>query len=111
MKRLFFVLFFLAVVPLGEATAAYNANMRGQLEGFYIYADADYIYFRLKNQPSTHPSCDPTYFVIPDTVPADRRKMMVARLSLAYAMQEIVNIGYDSTGECAGGYIRAHRVG
>lgn len=94
-----------------NATAAYDANMVGQLEGFYVYADGDYIYFRLKNQPTSHNGCNPNYFVIPSAVPTDRRKAMLARLSLAYGLQEPVNIGYSANGDCAHGYINAYRVG
>jgi hypothetical protein len=93
------------------ASASYDANMTGQLEGFYVYADGDYVYFRLKNQPTSHNGCNPAYFVIPSTVPADRRKAMLARLSLAYAMQETVNIGYSANGDCGHGYINVYRVG
>jgi hypothetical protein len=91
--------------------AAYDANMVGQIEGFYVYADGDYVYFRLKNQPVSHNGCSPHYFVIPSTVSADRRKAMLARLSLAYAMQETVNIGFAANGDCADGYINVYRVG
>jgi hypothetical protein len=102
---------FILTALAGNAEAVYNANLAGQLDGFWAYSDGDYILFRLKNQPATHPTCNPSFFVIPDTVPADRRKMMFARLSLAYATQESVNIGYDNVGDCASGYIHVHRVG
>lgn len=104
------IVIFTCCIPI--ANAAYNSNMRGELEGFYVYSDGDYIYFRLKNQPTSHGFCNPYYFVIPETVSSDRRKAMLARLSLAFALKESVNIGYDSMGNCAhGGYIRVHRVG
>jgi hypothetical protein len=109
MNRIIFAIVLFTASAFSEA--AYNANMAGELEGFYVYADGDHIYFRLKNQPSSHPTCGPLYFVIPETVSSDRRKAMLSRLSLAYATKEIVNIGYDSTGDCAQGYIRVHRVG
>jgi len=91
--------------------ATYNANMTGQLEGVWTYADSDQIYFRLLNQPASHPGCSPIYFVIPASVPLDRRKMLYARLMVAYATKETVNIGYDNQGDCADGYIHVHRVG
>jgi hypothetical protein len=105
-----FMALMIAVVG-NSANAAYDANMSGELEGFYVYSESDYIYFRLKNQPSSHVGCNPTYFVILETVSADRRKAMFARLSLAYAMQEPVNIGYAANGDCAHGYIQVYRVG
>jgi len=95
----------------GEAFASYYANMSGQLEGFYTYADGDYIYLRLVNQPTTHSGCNPSFFVIPETVPPDRRKAMLARLALAYALKEPVNIGYAANGDCQHGYINVYRVG
>lgn len=98
-----------AAVP--PAHAVYNANMSGVLEFVAAYADGDYIYLRLVNQPATHSGCNPTYFVITEEVPLERRKMLFARLMMAYAMGASVNIGYDSTGDCAHGYIRVHRVG
>jgi hypothetical protein len=98
----------LAIAPAG---AVYNANMSGVLATVATYADGDFIYITLQNQPTTHPSCNPAFFVIPETVPADRRKAMLARLMVAWTTGEAVNIGYDSTGSCAGGYIQVHRVG
>ncbi|MDX1252756.1 MAG: hypothetical protein IDH49_10995 [Gammaproteobacteria bacterium] len=109
MNRVILAIALFAASAFSEA--AYNANMAGELEGFYVYAEGDYIYFRLKNQPSSHPTCSPVYFVIPETVSSDRRKAMLSRLSLAYATKEIVTIGYDNTGDCAHGYLRVYRVG
>jgi len=91
--------------------AAYDANMVGEIEGFYVYSDTDQVYFRLKNQPTSHNGCNHQYFVIPTSVSADRRKAMLARLSLAYAMREPVNIGYAANGDCGHGYINVYRVG
>lgn len=100
-----------ATVVNNNAKAAYDANMSGQLEGFYVYTEADHIYLRLKNQPTNHAGCNPYFFVVPGTVPADRRKAIIARLSLAYALGESVNIGYAANGDCANGYIQVYRVG
>jgi len=94
-----------------SAFAVYNANMSGELEGVYVYTDTDHIYLRLLNQPTSHPACSPTYFVIDDRITADRRKAILARLLTAYAMHEVVNIGYDSAGDCADGFLRVHRAG
>lgn len=54
------------------AVAAHDANMVGQLEGFYVYSYSDRVYFRLKNQQKTHNGCNPQYFVIPATVGSSR---------------------------------------
>lgn len=94
-----------------KAFAGYNSNIRGELEGVYVYTDHDAIYFRFKNQPTSHPSCKSTYFVISGSVPQERRDQLLSRLMLALASKELVNIGYDSQGNCASGYIRVHRVG
>ena len=99
------------MVFLLPAFAAYNANMQGKLSDVMVYSDGDYIYLRLENQPDSHPQCNPSYFVIAATVPLERRKMMLARLMMAYASGEVVNLGYDSQGDCSHGYIRVHRVG
>jgi hypothetical protein len=112
MKRLIVSTFLLlAMATVEDAGAIYNANISGQLAAFWSYSYSDPIYFVLKNQPSTHPTCNPSFFVVPGTIPADRRKMMFARLSLAYATQENLNIGYDNAGDCADGYIQAYRIG
>jgi hypothetical protein len=100
-----------AIFASSSALAVYNANMNGVVTEVLTYTDADYIYFRLSNQPTTHPSCLPGYFVISSAVPADRRKQLLARLLLAKASGETINIGYDNSGDCTDGYIRVHRVG
>lgn len=94
-----------------KAFADYNSNIRGELEGVYVYTDHDAIYFRFKTQPTSHETCKATYFVISGSVPQDRRDQLLSRLMLALASKEQVNIGYDSQGNCANGYIRVHRVG
>ena len=94
-----------------EASATYNANMQGELAHVGTYADTDSIYITLKNQPSSHPACNPSYFVIDASVPLDRRKTMLSRLYLALASNETVNVGYDNAGNCADGYIRVHEIG
>lgn len=109
-----FVIFLMALTLCaftGQASAKYNSNMEGVLEGVYVYTDGDYIYFRLENQPTSHPTCKTNYFVISETVSRERRQMLLSRLLSAYAMKENVNIGYDSQGDCVHGYIRVHRVG
>lgn len=94
-----------------KAIAAYNNNIRGEIESVYVYADHDAIYFRFKNHPTTHESCKPTYFVISSSIPENRRNQLLSRLLLAKASKENINIGYDSKGDCAHSYIRVHRVG
>jgi hypothetical protein len=93
------------------AVAGYDENMQGVVADVVLYAYDDKIYFRLENQPTTHPECNPAYFAIDTATPADRRKMMLARLLLAKATKEPMNVGFDKTGDCSHTYIRAHRVG
>lgn len=95
-----------------HAFAIYNANLSGVITHVTTYADTDSIYIVLNNQPTSHTgSCNPVSFVIDSSVPLERRKMMLARALAAHATGETINIGFDSTGNCADGYIRAHRVG
>jgi hypothetical protein len=100
-----------AVVFAIPAVAGYNENMQGVVADVVLYAYDDKIYFRLENQPTTHPACNPAYFAIDTATPADRRKMMLARLLLAKATKEPMNVGFDKDGDCSHTYIRAHRVG
>ena len=100
-----------ALLASFSANAVYNANMTGVVIAVITYTDGDYIYFQLNNQPSTHPSCNPGYFVITADVPADRRKALLAQLMLAKTTGATTQIGYDNAGDCANGYIRVHRVG
>ena len=93
------------------SNAAYNSNVRGVLKSVGVYTDGDYIYIRLENQPTSHPVCQSTYFVISEEISTERRQMLLSRLLMAYATKENVNIGYDSQGNCAHGYIRLHEVG
>lgn len=94
-----------------SAYAVYNANLAGVMQAVLHYDDSDLVLFRLVNQPTSHPLCNPSYFAIDPAVTADRRKAMVAHLLLALANKEEVNIGYDNAGNCANGYVRTHRVG
>jgi hypothetical protein len=94
-----------------NANAVYNANTTGVVTAVWTYTENDSIYFQLSNQPATHPSCEAWAFVIPGDVSLDRRKALLARLMMAKVTGETINIGYDNTGDCADGRIRAHRVG
>ena len=91
--------------------ATYNANMSGVLTDVITYTDADYIYLKLDNQPTSHPNCNPSFFVIATDVSLQMKQMLLSRLLTAYALNESVKIGFDNAGNCAHGYIRVHRVG
>jgi hypothetical protein len=90
--------------------AVYNANISGSVAHLTVYTDGDYIYLVLHNQPTSHPGCNPSNFVIPDTIPQNRRNQLYAQLVAAKLTGETVSIGYDNTGDCFHGYIRVHAV-
>lgn len=100
-----------ALLASGNALSNYNANMGGVVVDVLTYADTDSIYFRLANQPASHPACNAAYFALSASVPEARRNRLYARLLTAKTTGEPINIGYDDVGDCADGYIRAHRVG
>lgn len=112
MKKLYITtIIILLSLYTSKSCAKYNDNMKGIPTKVAVYTDGDYIYFTLNNQPTSHPKCRSNYFVIPSSVPQNRREMLLSRLLTAYAMKEKVNIGYDNSVECADGYIKVHRVG
>jgi hypothetical protein len=96
-----------ASMPAG---AVYNANVTGKVMMVITYADADYIYFSLDNQPTGLP-CAAGYFAIPSSVPQNRRNQAFAQLLAAKETGTPLNIGYDSQGQCVEGGVQAHRVG
>jgi hypothetical protein len=98
-----------AFVP-AAAFAVYNANGGFIITGVLTYTETDSIYIQV-SAPPAHSGCSNTFFVIPSTTLVDRRKILLARLLLAKATNEALNIGYDATGDCADGYIRVHRLG
>jgi hypothetical protein len=104
-------LFFAGVGLAATSNAGCNADLSGAVSHVMTYSHADSILFRLANRRTSHPSCNPCYFVVAQDVSADRRKAMLARLLAAYAAGETVNVGFDASGDCADGHIRVHRPG
>lgn len=94
-----------------SANAIYNANMTGKITQVLTYTDGDHIYFTLDNQPTSHPTCNPNFFVIDASLPAPRMDRLFARALTAKTAGEAINIGYDATTECQDGYIKVHRIG
>lgn len=91
--------------------ATLNANGEFIVTGVITSADSDEIVVTVSTPP-THPTCNAKFFAVSASLPADRRKAILARLLTAKLSGESVNFGYDATGECTeGGYIRLHRVG
>lgn len=110
MKKSIFIA--LALVMLSaESHAGYNANMKGKVTNVVTYTYSTLIYFRLENQPQSHPQCQVDYFAIDASTPDNIRQQVLSRLLTAYASGEAVNIGYDKEGGCSHGRIKVYRVG
>ena len=105
------MLFLVLLIYSTMSSAVYNDNMTGTVSQIMTYADGDYIYFTLSNQPTSHQACSPQYFVISEDVPYQRRQMLLSRLLAAYTTKDAINIGFDNSGDCVHGYIRVHRIG
>ncbi len=60
----------------------------------------DNIFLRAKNQPTSHATCKPNYFVISANVPYERRQMLLSRAMMALASNERINIGFDAKSRC-----------
>lgn len=103
-----------ALMLPGLGGATYNANMQGKVVTVAFYSEGDYVYFALANQPTAHPSCNPSWFVLDPSVqgiPEARMARLAARLLAAYSSGEVVNVGYDDQGDCLHGFLRVYRVG
>ena len=101
----------IAAFMSASALATYNANGSFVITGVLTYPESDTIYLQV-SAPPTHPVCSNAFFALGGSIPAERRKIIMARVLLAKATGEVVNIGYDATGGCIdGGYIQVHRVG
>jgi len=106
MRNNFIVITALALIS-SASVAGYDANIAGKVTHVLTYTGPN-IYVRLENQPNSHPACRKDYFAIDGSLPADIRSQLLARLLLVYSTGEAVNIGYDSSGNCAHGRIRIH---
>ena len=104
------ILFVVIFANINATDASYNDNMVGEVTAVMTYTSG-LILFRLHNQPSTHPSCNKTYFAIATDVKDVAVNRMLSRLLTAHTTKTPVNIGFDNAGDCGNGYIRVHRVG
>jgi hypothetical protein len=94
------------------AQSGYNANISGKVDKILTYSYTDRVLIRLKNQPTSHPECNSSYFSIGHDVSAENRKSMLARAMLSYSQGTSLNIGYDKNGGCSPhSYIKVYRVG
>ena len=94
-----------------KSNAQYNANLKGKVTGVLTYTNSAVIYFRLENQPQSHPTCKTDYFSIDASTPDNIRQQVLSRLLVAYASGNPVNIGYDKEQECSSGRMKVYRVG
>ena len=101
----------LAVLGATPAWSVYDTNLLGVVTEVLAYTDHNIILVRLDNQPSSHPTCNPSYFALEHTADTTRVDRIYARLLLALSSGQPTKIGYDSQGNCANGWIRMHRVG
>ena len=72
------------------------------------------LFFSLTNQPSSNGICNATYFEldVSDAIDETAFNRMYARLAMAYALGEQINIGFDNSANCGtGGYIQVYRIG
>jgi hypothetical protein len=102
-----------AMAALVPATSFATLNATGEfvVTGVITSTDSDEILVTV-SAPPTHPTCNAKFFALSASLPADRRKAILARLLTAKLSGESITLGYDATGECTeGGYIRLHRVG
>ena len=85
--------------------ASYDANLTGVADDVYT-CPSGLVLIHLVNQPASHPACNATYFAVdPGSIDANAMNRMFARLMTSYAMQQPINIGYDSQGDCTDGYV------
>lgn len=109
MKKIIFIVF-IVFLTTNVSNAGYNDNLVGEVTHVMTYSNG-LILFRLKNQPSSHPTCNETYFAIATNVAETAANRMYTRLITAHTTKQPVNIGFDNAGDCGNGYIRTHRVG
>ncbi len=106
-KVLVFIASFLVI---NVSVAGYNNNIVGEVSEVLVYTNGQ-VTFRLANQPTSHPGCNPAYFAIDNTLSEAAISRLMSRLLSAHATKVPINIGYDDAGDCANTYIRVHRVG
>lgn len=93
-------------------SANYDNNFRGKVLDVLTYPYSKNILIRVEGQPSSHPVCSKfDYMAIDSNIDNEARQLVFARLLMAYASGESVNIGYDANDECVGGRIKVYRVG
>ncbi|MET1257634.1 hypothetical protein [Aliikangiella maris] len=90
--------------------AEYDKNIEGNIVAIYTYPSGT-VLFKLDNQPTNHPSCNPVYFAIAKDVPESAANRMYSRLLSLHTTKTKAYIGFDSQGGCGDGYIRVHNVG
>ena len=90
--------------------SGYDKNIEGEITHIYTYPSG-LVLFKLSNQPSSHPGCNPVYFAIASDVAESAADRMYSRLLTLHTTKIKAYIGFDSQGNCGNGYIRVHNVG
>jgi hypothetical protein len=101
------------VLFIPSAHATYNTNLAGVVTAVLTYP-AGWVLFTLNNQPTSNGSCNATYFELDVPTAADENAFnrVYARLAMAYASGEQVNVGFDNSANCGtSGYIQVYRIG
>jgi len=93
-----------------SASAGYDKNLEGTITHIYTYPTG-LVLFKLSNQPSSHPGCNPVYFAIATDVAESAANRMYSRLLTLHTTKTKAYIGYDSQGSCGNSYIRVHNIG
>lgn len=103
----------IAAMAVGSSSASaqnnYNANISVRITSVIIYTNDTDILFTATPMPSPL-NCNPSYFVVPNTISAENRQMILSRLLVSYSSKEQVNIGFDDL-TCPDGHVRVYRVG
>ncbi|MEJ2415776.1 MAG: hypothetical protein P8Y45_02355 [Exilibacterium sp.] len=95
-----------------QSSANYDANFKGKILSVLTYPHSKIILIRVEGQPTTHPVCSKfDYLAIDPNIDHETRQIVFARLLMAYATGETVNIGYDANDECIGARMKVYRVG
>ncbi|EHK5111974.1 hypothetical protein I2702_004795 [Vibrio parahaemolyticus] len=100
----------LLMVFSSPAWAGYDKNIEGNITHIFTYPSG-LVLFKLANQPTSHPTCNPRYFAIGSDLKEAAANRMFSRLLTLHTSKTPAYVGYDSQGNCADKYIRVHNVG
>lgn len=87
-----------------------NANAQVIIKNVVTYTESPVVLFEVETRPSGI-GCISPYWQIEETVAAELRAQVLARLLTALAMRQEITVGYDNGACTAQGYIWVARVG